>query len=147
MNNFLLIYYFALGIILKHCSGEEDEKDDLGSGNYDFIIGLYINSDKASKVVLLVAICILIIPKKCLTVVLVVNMIRASTVKMISKGHVHNPKLSHDCSFHVFMPHMLAIGKALTHDIAIKIQLILSGLKVWLDVDELNNTSKLEYQL
>ena len=79
-----------------------------------------------------------------LVVVLAVNKIRAPTVIMISTGHVPHLELPDHCSFHVFMSHVWATGQARTHAIARKMQLLLPGLKVWLDVDNLNDTSKLE---
>jgi hypothetical protein len=63
---------------------------------------------------------------------------------MISSGYAPNLELPEHCNFHVFMSHVWGTGQAKTHAIARKLQLFLPGLKVWLDVDELQDISKLE---
>ena len=68
----------------------------------------------------------------------------ADIVKMISMVHAPHLELPDHCSFHVFMSHVWATGQARIHVIVRKMQLLLPRLKVWLDVDNLNDTSKLE---
>ena len=65
-------------------------------------------------------------------------------MKMISTGHLPRLELPDECSFHAFMSHVWATGQARTHSITRNMQLLLPGLNVWLDTDQLNDTSKLE---
>ena len=120
-----------------------DDDNDNSNATCDRFIGLSLNSDKASMAVLLLALCMLSITIF-LVVVLAVNKIRAPTVKMVSTGHAPRLELPDHCNFHVFMSHVWVTGQAQTHAIARKMQLLLPELKVWLDVDQLNDTSKLE---
>jgi hypothetical protein len=140
---FFLICCFSLGTVLKLCIDETDDDDNVNA-TCDRSVGLSLDSDKASIAVLLLAMGMLI-TTICLVFVLAVSKSRAPIVRMASSGHVPDLELPDHCSFHVFMSHVWASGQARTHAIARKIQLLMPELKVWLDVDKLNDTSKLEH--
>jgi hypothetical protein len=80
----------------------------------------------------------------CFIIILALNKIKAPKVRMVSSGYVPNLELPKHCNFHVFMSHVWGTGQARTHAITRKMQLFFPGLKVWLDVDELQDISKLE---
>ena len=143
LSNYLLIGCFSLGIILKLCDNEHEEGNGKGNATCTRFIGLSFDSVKATIVVVSAVLGIFIITIA-LVVFLTVNKIRSPTVRMISTGYVPILELPESCSFHVFMSHTWSTGQARTHSIARKMQLYLGGLKVWLDVDQLNDTSRLE---
>ena len=49
-----------------------------------------------------------------------------------------------NCSHHAFVSHYWETGQAQTHAIVRKLQLLLPGIKLWLDVDNLDNIGDLE---
>ncbi len=147
-SNMLLVCCFSLGIILKHCS-EEDLLDDYDSGESygeekecSRFVGL--NSGfRASLIVVTLVFSVLV-----LTVVsiLILGMYALNTpkTKLISTGHAPNLELPEQCNYHVFVSHVWSTGQSKTHAIVRKMQLLLPGLKIWLDVDELYDLSELE---
>jgi hypothetical protein len=149
LSNFLLITCFSLGIILKLCNGDEDNDGydfvggDDDTGTCHKFIGLSLDSYKASVLVVVLSVGMLLLTV-CFLVIFAINKITAPTVRMKSSEQAPNLELPEDCNFHVFMSHVWGTGQAKTHAITRKMQLFLPGLKVWLDVDELQDISKLE---
>jgi hypothetical protein len=144
LSNFLTICCFSLSMILKLCTNDNDQNDDNDNdGTCNQFIGLSLDSYKASILVVILSMGMLLTTIGFL-VMLAINKITAPTVRMVSSGYTPNLELPDDCKFHVFMSHVWATGQAKTHAITRKIQLFLPGLKVWLDVDELKDITKLE---
>jgi hypothetical protein len=143
LSNFLLICCFALGIVLKLCNDDEEDYDNDSTEVCQRFIGLYFNSYKASLFVVILSLGMLLFTI-CFIVILAINKMKSSKVRMSSSGYVPNLELPKHCSFHVFMSHVWGTGQARTHAITRKMQLFFPGLKVWLDVDELQDISKLE---
>jgi hypothetical protein len=45
-----------------------------------------------------------------------------------------------NCEFHAFFSHVWSTGKAKSHAIVRKMQLIMPGVKIWLDVDDIDSS-------
>jgi hypothetical protein len=144
LSNFLMICCFALGIILKLCTDDDQDNDDgEDSRTCNQFIGLSLDSYKASILVVVLSLGMLLVTAGFI-ILLAINRIMAPTVRMTSSGYAPNLELPEYCNFHVFMSHVWGTGQAKTHAITRNLQLFLPGLKVWLDVDELQDISKLE---
>jgi hypothetical protein len=146
LSNFLIISCFVLGIILKLCTDDDDMNqydDSENSGTCNRFIGLSLDSYKASILVVTLSLGMLLVTAGVI-IMLAINKITAPTVRMVSSGDAPDLELPEHCNFHVFMSHVWGTGQAKTHAITRKLQLFLPGLKVWLDVDELDDISKLE---
>jgi len=77
-------------------------------------------------------------------VVLAANAITAPSVRLVGSGSKPNLEMSGDCEFHAFLSHIWSTGKDKTHTVARKTQLLLPGVRIWLDVDNLGNMDQLE---
>jgi len=77
-------------------------------------------------------------------VVLASNAINAPSVRLVGSGSKPNLEMSGDCEFHAFLSHIWSTGKDKTHAIARKVQLLLPGVRIWLDVDNLTQMDQLE---
>jgi hypothetical protein len=149
LSNFLMITCFVLGIILKLCTDDDDDDGDdqdrngEDSGTCNQFIGLSLDSYKASILVVILSLGMLLVTTYVI-IMLTVNKIMSPSVRMSSSGYTPDLELPEHCNFHIFMSHVWGTGQAKTHAITRKLQLFLPGLKVWLDVDELQDISKLE---
>lgn len=144
MVNLGLICCFCLGIILKLC--DENNEDTLMNTNEskcDGLIGYELNSYRASILVVTIGI-VLIVAAFSLVVFLLFNTLRNPSVRIVKTGYHPNLELSSKHTHHVFMSHVWETGQATTHTIVRKMQLLLPGLKIWLDVDALHDISLLE---
>mmetsp|Transcript_32654 Transcript_32654/g.39673 ORF Transcript_32654/g.39673 Transcript_32654/m.39673 type:complete len:1372 (-) Transcript_32654:215-4330(-) len=70
--------------------------------------------------------------------------VKAPSVRMLLSGRTPPLEMPEKCNFHIFMSHAWGTGQGTTHAITRKMQQFFPGLRVWLDVDELQDTSKLE---
>jgi hypothetical protein len=142
VSNFLLICCFTLGIILKVCTDEIDGNEQY-EGLCRNLVGRNLGSFRASVLVLCLAFGMAI--ASTLTIaILTIRKLMGPTIRMASTKHTPNLELPNDCDSHIFMSHVWSTGQAKTHAIARKLQLLLPTLKVWLDVDSLNDVSMLE---
>lgn len=66
------------------------------------------------------------------------------TLLLKATGYGANLELPSFCDHHIFMSHVWATGQDKCHAIARKLQLYLPNLKLWLDVDQLDDITKLE---
>ena len=76
--------------------------------------------------------------------ILTISKLMGPTIRIASTKHTPNLELPYDCDSPIFMSHVWSTGQAKTHAIARKLQLLLPTLKVWLDVDSLNDEAMLE---
>jgi hypothetical protein len=143
LSNFLMICCFVLGVILKLCTDNDQDDDGNNTGSCNQFIGLSLDSYKASILVVVLSLGMLLVTAGFI-ILLAINKIMAPTVRMALSGDAPDLELPEHCNFHVFMSHVWGTGQAKTHAITRKLQLFLPGLKVWLDVDELQDISKLE---
>jgi hypothetical protein len=138
LTNFLLICCFTLGMILKLCDKGQQEE-----GTCQKFIGGSIDPSNASLIVVIIVVGVLFLTIGFL-VTLTYTKMTAPTVRMLPSGYAPHLDLPEDCNFHIFMSHVWSTGQDQTHSIVRKMQLLLPGLKVWLDVDELHDISRLE---
>lgn len=135
VSNFLLIMLFVLGIILQIC--EE------GDSTCRQFVGMSLDSSRAS----LVAVCLtagMLVFTVLFLAVIASNKIRTPTVRLVSSGYSPRFEMPPDCDFHMFMSHVWSTGQAKTQAVARKLVLVLPMLKVWLDIDNLHDTGRLE---
>ena len=143
VSNFLLICCFVMGMILKLCSEEIGNNTDNEQDLCKSFVGSTFDSYTASLLVVCLTLGMAIISMLSILILSVCNIL-APSVRIVSKGDAPNLELPHDCESHIFMSHVWATGQAKTHAISRKLQLLLPGLKVWLDVDSLTDISLLE---
>ena len=131
-----------MGIILKLC---DDEDSTHNSVDFDLcfrFLGMH-SSEEASLIVIVLAMSMLVLTIILIVIMTISKMKEPKTV-VRSTGQTPKLELPEGCHYHVFLSHVWSTGQAKTHAIVRKMQLLLPGLKVWLDVDNLHNLSKLE---
>ena len=73
-----------------------------------------------------------------------VSAVRAPTIRLASSGRPPVLELSPECHFHGFISHCWGTGQDQTHTVVRQLQLLLPGVRIWLDVDNLEDVGKLE---
>ena len=138
ISSFLMVLCFGLGIILHLCEGEDD--DDENEGTCHTFVGLHLDSYKASIAVTALAFGMLLIAI-CVTLL---QVYRAPIVRLQSTGYPPNLEMPQNCENHIFLSHVWSSGQDKTHAVARTLQLYLPRLKIWLDVDDLEDVGRLE---
>jgi hypothetical protein len=142
VSNLILLGCFSLSIILKLC-GDEDESQFSNGTTCRSLVNSSFDPFQASLLVVILIIGIMVVTV--LSVIyLAIKTITAEHVSVVSTGHTPDLKLPGECNYHIFMSHVWATGQSKTHAIARKLKLLLPQLQVWLDVDLLDDASKLE---
>ena len=141
VSNLMLIIMFVLGIVLKLCEAGGDEDD--ASGTCNRFIGMSLDSKSSSMLVVLLSIGMFVFTIASLIIVAVAK-IKTPKVYLVSTRYSPNLEKPPNCNFHVFMSHVWATGQYKTHAVARKLRLSLPTLKVWLDINNLRDVSKLE---
>jgi len=136
VSNILLMLCFILGTVLHFC-------DDNGEVECKRYIGRGFTSYRASLLVVLISIAVLVLTVSFL-VIFAINAIHTPSVRVISTGSKPNLELPGDCKFHAFFSHIWSTGKDKTHAAVRKMQLFLPGVRIWLDADELTHVDQLE---
>jgi hypothetical protein len=132
-SNLLLMFICAMSIITKLC----DDSDNSCS----LLIGL-AGPDGAALLVVLLTISLLVVSAAVIAFQ-VANAASAPRIKLASTRRAPVLDLPVDCQFHCFLSHVWDSGQDTTHTIARKMQLLLPEMQIWLDVDHLQNISKL----
>ena len=70
--------------------------------------------------------------------------VRAPTIRLASTGLPPNLELPSEVHFHGFISHAWATGQDQTHTIVRQLQRLLPGVRIWLDVDNLDDVGRLE---
>ena len=141
VSNLMLIIIFVLGIVLKLCEADGDEDD--ASGTCNRFIGMSLDSKSSSMLVVLLSIGMFVFTIASLIIVAVAK-IKTPKVYLVSTRYSPDLEKPPSCNFHVFMSHVWATGQDKTHAVARKLRLSLPTLKVWLDINNLHDVSKLE---
>lgn len=134
VSHILLLSLFVVGILLQLCSDGETCMVFVSKG---------ITSLKMTLLAVGLTAVMLIISALFL-IVLAVNAITAPTIRLVSSGSKPNLEMSGEHEFHAFLSHIWSTGKDKTHTIVRKTQLLLPGVKIWLDVDNLAQMDQLE---
>ncbi|EOD07169.1 hypothetical protein EMIHUDRAFT_97003 [Emiliania huxleyi CCMP1516] len=74
----------------------------------------------------------------------IISAVRAPTIRLCSSGRPPVLELSPECHFHGFISHAWGTGQDQTHTVVRRLQLLLPGVRIWLDVDNLEDVGKLE---
>ena len=74
----------------------------------------------------------------------IVSAVRAPTIRLSSSGRPPVLELSPECHFHGFISHCWGTGQDQTHTVVRRLQLLLPGVRIWLDVDNLDDVGRLE---
>ena len=132
-SNLLLLCCFLSGIAIKLCEDQAWEQkcmEFLGlNGSYQTNVFVVIIT-----VVVLVLFLTIIAVKSFMTV-------RYGTICLVSTGREPIMDLPASCNFHCFLSHAWRTGQDQTHTIARELQLLIPGLQVWIDVDNLSDVS------
>ena len=124
-----------MGIILQRC--REDDNDN----SCQNLIGLGLNSFRAS----IVATALLTGSMLLIAIAYVVSRTYgAPMVRLRSTGYPPNLELPQSCENHLFVSHVWSSGQDKAHTITRNLQLYGPGIKIWIDVDSLQDIDRLE---
>merc|ERR1719197_1738328 len=73
-----------------------------------------------------------------------VSAVRMPTIRLASSGRPPVLELPPECHFHGFISHSWGTGQDQTHTVVRRLQLLLPGVRIWLDVDNLEDVGRLE---
>jgi len=134
--NLLLTCCFMLGTVVKLCE----------SAAYEDMCKTLVGFDSArgaSAFVIALTAAMLII--SLLVVVLkTASAVRMPTIRLASSGRPPVLELPPECHFHGFISHSWGTGQDQTHTVVRRLQLLLPGVRIWLDVDNLDDVGRLE---
>ena len=130
-----LLCCFALGVIVKHCDDEVE--------TCQRFIGMDFNSYRASITVIFFTAGMLVITGL-LMAFLFYNAITQPKILLNETKSVPNLEIAESCNYHAFISHVWSTGQAKTHAIVRKMQLLVPGMVLFLDVDKLDNIDHLE---
>ena len=134
--NLLLTCCFMLGTVVKLCE----------SAAYEDMCKTLVGFDSArgaSAFVIALTAAMLII--SLLVVVLkTASAVRMPTIRLASSGRPPVLELPPECHFHGFISHSWGTGQDQTHTVVRRLQLLIPGVRIWLDVDNLEDVSRLE---
>jgi len=134
VSHILLMMCFILGTILHFC------QDDTSCREF---IGRRFTSYGATLLVVILTGSVLVITVLFLIYV-AANAATSPSVRLVSTGSKPNLELPGECEFHAFFSHIWSTGKDKTHTAVRKMQLLLPGVRIWLDADELTHVDMLE---
>ncbi|EOD27306.1 hypothetical protein EMIHUDRAFT_114743 [Emiliania huxleyi CCMP1516] len=134
--NLLLAYCFISGMVIQLCESAAYEDMckalvgfESARGASEFVIALTAAMLAASLLVVLFK---------------TVSAVRAPTIRLASSGRPPVLELSPECHFHGFISHAWGTGQDQTHTVVRQLQLLLPGVRIWLDVDNLEDVGRLE---
>jgi len=134
--NLLLTCWFVLGVTIQLC--ESKAYEDMCST----LVGLE-SARRASDLVVALAAAMLAL-SLLLVLFKTASAVSVPTIRLSSTGRPPILELPRTCHFHGFISHAWGTGQDQTHAIVRQMQLLLPGVKVWLDVDNLDDVGKLE---
>ena len=135
VSSILLICFFSLGIVIQLC----DNDDDLCNKT----IGLSFNAFKATSIAMILTATMLTLTIVSFVIV-TMNTINVPTIRLVTSGYEPNLEMLRHTNYHAFFSHVWRSGQGKTHAIVRMLQLHIPGIKVWLDVDDLENIDMLE---
>jgi len=135
-SNMLLVFCFLLGILIQICGPEDGSCERFVSPFFDNAYQATLASVILTAVMLGITVLVIIF--------LVRKALNAPTVRLVSTNSLPNLELPHKCKSHAFISHIWATGQDKAHKIVRMLQLVLPGIRIWLDVDDLNEMSQLE---
>ena len=133
-SNVIIICFFSTGIMIHVC------QDDDSCERY---IGDSIDSFTATSIAVIMT-SIMLVTTIVSIVYISINSIAAPTIRIISTGNIPNMEVPSTCQNHVFLSHKWSTCQEKVHTLVRMLQLYLQGVRVWLDVDDLEDIAKLE---
>jgi len=133
-SNVLLICFFSTGVIIHVCQDDD---------SCEMYIGSSINSFMATLVAVIMT-CVMLVTTTVSIAYISITSVTAPTVRIVSTGIRPNMEVPSSCQNHVFLSHKWSTGQEKVHTLARMMQLYLQGVKLWLDVDDLQDITKLE---
>jgi len=140
LSNLLLTCCFVVSIIIHQC---KEEEDSIEQNTCERLFGPQFNSYKATLTAVIL-IASMFLSLTLFLVVLGVNSIGLSTIRLINTNNKPRLELSPDCKDHMFISHVWKTGQDKTHRIVRMIQQYLPGINIWLDIDSIADISNLE---
>ena len=135
VSNVILICLFSLGIVIKLC----DKDDELCNKT----IGLSVDSSNATHIAVALTASMVITTILSFATV-TINTKNAPTIRLSTSGYGPNLEMEANIEHHAFFSHVWKSGQGKTHAIVQKLRLYIPGIKLWLDVDDLEDISALE---
>merc|ERR550514_1853618 len=134
--NLLLACCFISGMVIQLCESAAYEEMcktlvgfDSAHGASEFVVALTAAMLAASLPVLLFK---------------TVSAVRAPTIRLVTSDRPPTLELCPECHFHGFISHCWGTGQDQTHTVVRRLQLLLPGVRIWLDVDNLEDVGRLE---
>jgi len=134
MSNVLLICFFSTGVIIHVCQDDD---------SCEMYIGDSIDLFMATLVAVIMT-CVMLVTTALSIGYISINSVTAPTVRIVSTGNIPNMEIPSSCQNHVFLSHKWSTAQEKVHTLARMMQLYLQGVKLWLDVDDLQDIKKLE---
>ena len=136
ISNLLLTTTFVSGIVIKLC------EDGQWSETCKAFVG-FSSSYQASLFVMTFSILMMVIALG-IVAIKVFAAVTAPTIRLKSTRQEPFLELPPGCIFHGFISHTWATGQDQTHTIVRQLQLLVPEMKIWLDVDFLDDVGRLE---
>jgi len=133
-SNVILICFFSTGIIIHSC-----QSDDSCQSQIEESFTLF----KATLLAVIMN-CVMLVTTVASVTYITVNSISAPTIRIVSTGNRPNIEIPSNCQNHAFASHKWSTGQEKVHSLVQMLQLYLPGVKVWLDVDDLENIANLK---
>ena len=132
--NLLLTCCFCLGAVIQLCGDDNDLCYQL--------VGIQ-SGRRASEFVVVLTVAMLV-ASLLIVFFKTATAVRAPTLRLVSTGRAPILELPAACHFHAFISHAWGTGQDQTHTVVRQLQLLLPGVRIWLDVDNLDDVGKLE---
>ena len=137
LSNLLLTCCFLVGIIIHQCK-EEDKGGDI-------CMKLFGLSDSyEATVVAVILTAAMLISFLLFIIIQAVNELKAPTLRLVSTNSQPYLGMSSSCNYHIFVSHKWSTGQDKVHKIVRMLKLYIQEMKIWLDVDVLENLNDLE---
>jgi len=133
-SNVFLICLFSTGIMIHVCQD---------SASCEKYVGESLSLFTATQIAVIITSVMMAATGASISYISA-NSINAPTIRLNSTGNRPNIEISNSCQNHVFLSHIWGTGKEKVHTLVRLMQIYLQGVKVWLDVDNLEDMTKLE---
>ena len=130
----ILICFFSAGIIIYTCQNEGDCQSEIGD-SIDLFIAILLAVIMTS---------VMLVTTIASIVYISVSSVNAPTIRIVSTGNRPNMEIPSSCRSHAFVSHKWSTAQEKVHSLVRMMQIYLQGVRVWLDVDDLEDITKLE---
>ena len=134
--NLILTCCFVLGTAIQICEGVA--YDDMCHTLVGLTNGRSLSVITIALTTSILAVSVLVVTIKTATAV------GAPTIRLVSSGRPPALELPPECHYHGFFSHAWGTGQDQTHTCVRQLQQLLPGVRIWLDVDCLDDVGRLE---